>query len=403
MFALSPLQALSRLRRLVACAGSAGLLAACGGGGGEAMGTLRVALTDDPPCYEQVNVTIEKVRVHRSSTAGDHDAGWSEIVLPTPQRVNLRTLTNGVLLELGQTPLPAGLYTQLRLVLAPNTGSDPLANSVKPYGQPETALTTPSGQQSGLKLNVNIVVGENQIADVVLDFDACRSIVPRGASGQYNLKPVIAVTPRIVNVGTIEGWLDAALAGQPTTSVSVQLNGVPVKATPPMSDGKFRLYPVPVGTHYTLVVTAAGRATAAMTGVPVVVGATTTVSTSTVRIVPPAAASSPATREVSGTVTLPAGASASVRALQTLPTSPVTTIEVAWTAADDDSAAYTLSLPVDAPARTAYVANPASIPFTTETAAHGLYRLEAASGTATPKFLDIDVRAPVPPVNFAFP
>jgi hypothetical protein len=42
--------------RWVAAAGAAAVLAACGGGGGDssADGTLRVALTDAPSCYEHV-------------------------------------------------------------------------------------------------------------------------------------------------------------------------------------------------------------------------------------------------------------------------------------------------------------------------------------------------------------
>jgi hypothetical protein len=374
-------------------------LAACGGGGDSVgVGTLRVALTDAPACgYQAVNVTIEKIRVHQSSTAGDNDSGWSDLTLSPARRVNLLNLTNGVLEELGQTSLPAGRYTQLRLVLAANDATHPMANSLVPMGGMETALTTPSGQQSGLKLNANVDVGANQIADVVLDFDACRSIVPRGASGQFNLKPVIVVVPRIIDVGRIEGFVDAVIAS--TSIVSVQLNGRPVKATPPDAAGGFVLYPVPVG-NYTLVVSAAGRVTAAMTGVPVATTAPTVVSTPTVRIVPPVAASAPGV--VSGTVITTPPASASVRALQTLPSMTATTVEVAWTAANDATGLFSLSLPIDAPARTAYAANPAAINFAAEPSAAGLYRLEAVSGTAA-KSQDIDVRTPVPPVNFAFP
>jgi len=392
-----------RLRSLRAALGVACLvaLAGCGGGSADgASGTLRVALTDTPACgYDAVNITIERIRVHQSGNAGDNDPGWSEIVLTPARRVDLLTLTNGVLEHLGQTALPAGRYTQLRLVLATNSGTSPPPNSVKPTGGAETPLTTPSGQQSGLKLNANIDVGANQIADIVLDFDACRSIVPRGASGQYNLKPVIAVMPRVIDVGQVEGHVDATIAASSTT-VSVQMNGAPVKATQPASDGRFVLYPVPVGSNYTLVVSASGRVTAVMTGVPVATTAPTVVSTSAVRIVPPAANSAPGV--VSGTVMTTPPASASVRALQTLLSLPATTVEVAWTAANDATGLFSLSLPVDAPARTAYVANPAAISFAAETSAAGLYRLEAVSGTAS-KSQDIDLRAPVPPVSFVFP
>ncbi|MDO8458016.1 MAG: DUF4382 domain-containing protein, partial [Burkholderiaceae bacterium] len=137
-------------------------LAACGGGGGGTSvaesGTLRLALTDAPACgYDAVNVTIQKVRVHQSSSASDNDGGWSEIDLNPARRVNLLDLQNGLLEELGEMPLPTGKYTQLRLVLADNKpGDKQLANSVIPVGGTEVPLETPSAQQSGLKTNINI-------------------------------------------------------------------------------------------------------------------------------------------------------------------------------------------------------------------------------------------------------
>ncbi len=88
----------------------AAVLTACGGGGGgiggtgAAMGTMRVSITDAPSCgYDAVYVTVEKVRVHQTAGAGDGDAGWSEIVLNPAQRIDLLSLTNGVLEELGET------------------------------------------------------------------------------------------------------------------------------------------------------------------------------------------------------------------------------------------------------------------------------------------------------------
>ena len=132
------------------------LLAGCGGGGGgsggSATGTLSVSLTDAPACgFDAVNVTVIKVRVHQSSSASDTDAGWTDITLNPARKINLLNLTNGVLDKLGETPLSAGHYTQLRLVLDPNTAVG-LANSVVPTGGAETALVTPSAVQSGIKL-----------------------------------------------------------------------------------------------------------------------------------------------------------------------------------------------------------------------------------------------------------
>lgn len=382
------------------------LLTGCGGGGGgegggggiggtgsSGMGTLHVSMTDAPACgYDAVNITVEKIRVHQSTSATDTDAGWSDITLSPAKRIDLLGLTNGVLEDLGQTALPAGTYTQMRLVLAANVTGQTPANSVVPTGAAETALTTPSGQQSGIKLNVDIDVAADKVADVVLDFDACKSVVKRGASGQYNLKPVIAVTPVLSDAGLrVVGYVDPSIALGSTT-VSVQSGGVPVKSTVPDATGKFTLYPVPVG-DYDLVITAAGRVTAVMTGVPVITTAYTNVNTSALGILPPVAT----TRAVSGTVT---PATATVRALQALTGGP--TIEAAWLPVDATTGAFTAALPIEAPVRTAYVANPTSLAFAADAGAAGKYTLEAASDGAA-KTQAVDAGAAVPAVTFTFP
>lgn len=199
---LKPVLCILALASLTACGGGSGGGVDSSGSGSSTVngdsdtGTLRLALTDDPACgFDTVFVTIQKVRVHKSSDANDIDGGWSEIVLNPAKKVDLLSLTNGKLEELGQTVLPAGKYTQLRLVLAENNGA-PFANSAKPTGESEVALQTPSGQQSGLKTNIDITVAANTTSDFVIDFDACKSIVAAGGSGKYLLKPVLSMTPR---------------------------------------------------------------------------------------------------------------------------------------------------------------------------------------------------------------
>ena len=131
-------------------------LTACGGGGGSAgdmAGSLRVALTDAPACgFDAVNVTVQKVRIHQSASANENDAGWTDITLTPPKRVNLLSLTNGVLEELGQTTLAAGKYQQLRLVLAANDAATPLANAVTPTGQAEDVRSRPHARRGDRQL-----------------------------------------------------------------------------------------------------------------------------------------------------------------------------------------------------------------------------------------------------------
>ena len=346
-------------------------LAACGGGGGGGTaqvaetGTLKLALTDAPSCgYDSVNITVEKVRVHQSSSAGDSDSGWSEIVLNPSRRINLLNLTNGVLDELGQTPLPTGKYTQLRMILAENTTVNPLANSVKPTGSAEVALKTPSGQQSGVKTNINIDIAANKLADFVLDFDACKSIVSAGNSGQYLLKPVVTVIPRYISA--VLGYVDATLVGG-STSVSVQQNGVVVKATTPDITGKFLLQPVAPGS-YTLVLAAPGRTTAIITNVVVATDTVTSVNASGTVLNPPASAT--------GTVNGSASLNSFVRALQTL--TGGTQAEIAGRFVDGTTGAYSYTLPVNAPLVAPYVAGPGTLVFTADTAVAAKYTLKAS-------------------------
>jgi len=359
---------------------AAALLAACGGGGGDsggtstASGTLRLALTDAPACgYDQVNVTIERVRIHTSATAQDGDAGWSEMVLTPAKRVDLLTLTNGVLEELGSTSLPAGRYTQMRLVLGGSMGPGAMANSLVPSGGSEKPMETPSGTQTGLKMNVDIEVAANQLADFVIDFDACRSVVHAGHSGRYLLKPVLSVMPRVTTASNaVEGYVAGAVAAG-TTSVSLQKEGAVVRATVPGSNGRFLLSQVPAGV-YDLVVRADGRATAVMTGVPVAGTAITVANPSTAPFDPPPSTMRTASGNVvtSGSAAIP---DATVRALQT---AGATKVELVSRHVDADTGAYSFSLPVAAPVKTAYVAAATSLTFAEESASAGKYTLEVA-------------------------
>ncbi|MFO0707341.1 MAG: DUF4382 domain-containing protein [Nitrospira sp.] len=280
------------------------LVMACGGGDGAGTsqvggtGTLSVSLTDAPACgYEQVNVTVSRVRVHQSDSANENAAGWTDIVLPTPQKINLLSLNdptqpNFALYSLGETSLGAGHYTQVRLVLVPNTGSPnpPFNNSIVLQGQgQEIKLDTPSGVQSGIKLINEFDVPSGLRVDLLLDFDACKSIVKTG-SGKYKLKPVIQVIPVVLN--GIEGFVDVALLGSNVAVSAQRNNGEIVRAVVPNPQtGKFFLARLPGSplpgdypAQYNVVITARNQtntccATAVIAGVPVSNNTITPIST----------------------------------------------------------------------------------------------------------------------------
>lgn len=376
------------------------MLVACGGGGSSSTttdtGTLGLSLTDAPSCgYDHVNVAISKIRVNQSSTASDTDAGWTDLSFATPMRVDLLTLTNGVLTALGQIPLQAGHYTQMRLVLAANDSANPLLNSVVPTGGSEVALTTPSGVQTGIKMNVDINIAANQLADFVLDFNACKSVVSAGASGKYLLKPVVAVTPNYIS--GVSGYVDASLANG-NTLVSVQQGGVIVKATAPDSTGKFLLQPVAPGS-YDLVVTAPGRATDVVTGLTVTASTVTLLNASATPLTLVASLNGSA----AGTVTTGATPiDASVRALQTLANGDK--VEIVGRAVDTTTGAYSYSLPVSSTMVAAFVAPQGALSFSADAGTTAKFGLEASSAGIVKPVVPVTLTAgATTTTNFTFP
>ena len=358
----------------------AALLAGCGnGGGGDGVGagagtgTLGVSLTDAPSCgYDKVNVTVVKVRVHQSSSASETDAGWTDITLSPARKIDLLSLNNGVLTTLGETPLAAGHYTQMRLVLDPNTAVG-FTNSVVPTGGIETPLVTPSAVQSGIKLVNEFDVIAGQRVDLLLDFDACKSIVKRG-NGTYALKPVIKVIPFVLN--GINGFVDLALIGS-NFVVTAQQSGTIVQTTSPNTQtGEFFLGRLPIG-NYDVVVTANGRATAVIATVPV---ASTTSVVAISNNVTPITMPVSVTRIISGTEILNPASSTEVAyasAKQTFGTAPIVTVK--FVAADDAaSGAYSLILPIGAPMLGQY-STALPIPLVAQPAVAGKYTVEASA------------------------
>jgi hypothetical protein len=389
-------QQLTRIGLLAGSALAAASLVACGGGGSSGSsttptptataGTLGVALTDAPACgFDAVNVTVNKVRVNKSATASDTDAGWVDVTLSPARKINLLTLTNGVLDTLGQTALEAGHYSQIRLVLDANASGT--ANTVVPTGGTEQALDTPSAVQSGIKLTGEFDVTAGQRSDIVIDFDACKSVVTKG-NGKYALKPVVKMVPSAVN--GISGFVALAALGNHVT-VSAQQNGKVIAATTPKDTGEFFLSHLPAG-DYDVVITSDNSAASVIGAVPVTATATTSVATTAA----PIALSVANTASISGTVTMtpPSTTEAAyVAAKQTFAAGPTVTIK--YQGADLATGAYTLAnLPLAAPQYAAYSATLplAFAPATGVTG--GKYSVEAsANGYVTQTVDGVDATA----------
>jgi len=204
-------------------------LAACSSD--EKSARLEIRLTDAPGDYEAVYVDIQGVEVN----AGSGEGGWKQLEI-NKGVYNLIEFTNGMDTLLATAILPAGKIEQIRLKL----GDD---NTVVIDGDTKD-LTTPSGQQSGVKLNVHAELLEGITYKLWLDFDAARSVVETG-NGKLNLKPVIR---------TYTEAQDGAIKGAVTPVESLPavfaINGSDTVASTYADEaGKFLLQGVPEGTY----------------------------------------------------------------------------------------------------------------------------------------------------------
>lgn len=161
----------------------------------EGYGRLDIKLTDAPADFEAVNITFSEISAHI-------DSEWI-MVRVDPVTVNLLEFSNGKTFDLASANLPAGDYTQIRLKI------DDAEVVVNGQAFP---VFVPSGAQTGLKLIAQFTILEGVTLELMLDFDARRSIVTTGPPHNprsYLLKPTIRVIAKS-ETGSISGMVSNA-------------------------------------------------------------------------------------------------------------------------------------------------------------------------------------------------
>lgn len=166
-----------------------------GGGTGTsgASGTLTVSLTDSPfNDAKAVLVTFSEVQVHHTTN------GWVNVPFTsgTSRTCDLMKLVGGANDVLGTGSLPAGHYTQIRLVVTqsalyfdnPAGGSSCGSFIAAPLGT-NAPLEMSSGE---IKLNREFDLAAGGVKSILLDLDGEHSIHKTG-SDRYLMNPVISI------------------------------------------------------------------------------------------------------------------------------------------------------------------------------------------------------------------
>ena len=147
----------------------------------------QVRMTDAPGPYDSVNIDLIGVEVTGPNGAVNLNV--------TAGMYNLLDLSNGINKIIATSVLKDSRVNQIRLILG--TNNTVVLNGVS------YPLSTPSADQSGLKLLVDQTLQADIQNQILLDFDANTSIVLTG-SNTYKLKPVIRTIVTAVS-GTIKG------------------------------------------------------------------------------------------------------------------------------------------------------------------------------------------------------
>jgi len=194
--------------------------------------TLRILLTDASAPYDSVVIRFSEI-------SANIDSVWHTVVGDT-QTVDLLEWSNGRALELGSADVPAGYYAQIRLKI--DDAYIGVNGDVFP-------MDVPSGAQTGLKFGPGFRVLEGSTYELVIDFDATRSVVtlgpPKDPKG-YKLKPHIRLSTT-ATTGSITGMV--APADSLPEAHAIQ-NGVTITSSiVDPNDGFFRLAFLPAGTY----------------------------------------------------------------------------------------------------------------------------------------------------------
>jgi hypothetical protein len=166
---------MEKLKVIVLLIGSIFMVSSCNKDSVNANKTIKVRLTDAPADYNAIHIDIQSVEI-----VGDNDKNVSLNV--NNGVYNLLDFTNGKDTLIATGSLNTVNVKQIRLILGPN-------NTIVVDGT-TYPLSTPSAEQSGLKLQINRALEAGVDNILKIDFDARASIVEQG-NGVYKLKPVL--------------------------------------------------------------------------------------------------------------------------------------------------------------------------------------------------------------------
>ncbi len=236
---------------------------------------VEVAIGNSPDTrFTHVWITVREVWFNTNATAAPEDTGWTKQVLATPMTIDLASLSNGsVKSVVSAVKIPAGLYSQLRLVLAESDAT--LTDSAQTQGllyNNEVDFTDSDGTPQQIALDVlspapgiaaagSFQSTNNALGALLASFNTQRDIVPvnYGNHAGYLLRAGVTfadlgasgaiagrVDSSVLQTTVAGGAYDVVISAQ-TLSPDGTYHKI-VASTTLANDGSFLLAPLPIAT-----------------------------------------------------------------------------------------------------------------------------------------------------------
>lgn len=154
-------------------------------------GDFRIKLVDAPGVFDQVNIVIRRISVHRASAGPSF--GWT-VISEEVGTYDLMQLRNGISATIVSATLPSGAYDKVLVLFGPS--------NVIEEGF-ERTVQIPAAISAGAQIDAEFIVEEGALIGLTFDMDISRSI-RTNSEGRYELRPVIRVQ-RTDLAGSIAG------------------------------------------------------------------------------------------------------------------------------------------------------------------------------------------------------
>jgi len=179
-------------------------VSACGGGDGVGSAQMKLSVADAPVDGAQA-VVVKFTGVELTGNSGSPVT----ITFAQPKSIDLLKDSGTASAMLFNQPIPAGKYSQIRLVVVAD--GDPGNSYITLSDGSMHGLQVPSGSETGYKLVSGFTVPSSGVVDYTIDFDLRKDLTcPTGQSPVCFLKPADRLIDN-TTVGNIQGVVSNTL------------------------------------------------------------------------------------------------------------------------------------------------------------------------------------------------